>query len=59
VQPGQKHCAFIDLQKGKFNFHDMHDFERINDARTERPKEQWLLELKGIASLMAKFGSTD
>ncbi|MDP2995351.1 MAG: 6-phosphofructokinase, partial [Anaerolineales bacterium] len=55
---GSNNCAFIGLQKGKFNFHDMRDFERMIDARYERPKEQWWLELKGIASLMAKFSPT-
>jgi 6-phosphofructokinase 1 len=48
-------CTFIGLQKGHINFHDMQDFERMVDARHERPKEQWWLELKEIASLMAKF----
>jgi 6-phosphofructokinase 1 len=47
--------AFIGLQKGQFNFHDMRDFERMIDPHYERPKDQWWLELKGIASLMAKF----
>ena len=51
--------AFIGLQKGQFNFHDMQDFERMIDVQHERPKEQWWLELKGIASLMAKFSPTD
>ena len=26
------------------------------DAKHERPREQWWLDLKGIASLMAKLG---
>jgi 6-phosphofructokinase 1 len=56
---GSSNCAFIGLQKGKFNFHDMRDFERMIDVRYERPKEQWWLELKGIANLMAKFSPTD
>ncbi len=48
-------CSFIGLQKGQINFHDMQDFERMVDARHERPKDQWWLELKNMASLMAKF----
>jgi len=56
---GGNNCAFIGLQKGKFNFHDMRDFERMIDARFERPLEQWWLEMKGIASLMAKFSPID
>jgi 6-phosphofructokinase 1 len=49
-------CAFIGLQKGQTRFHDMQDFERMIDSKHERPKEQWWLELKGIANLMAKLG---
>jgi 6-phosphofructokinase 1 len=56
---GGSNCAFIGLQKGKINFHDMRDFERMVDAPHERPLDQWWLELKGIASLMAKFGPTE
>jgi 6-phosphofructokinase 1 len=48
--------AFIGLQKGQINFHDMQDFERMIDSKHERPKEQWWLELKGIATMMAKLG---
>lgn len=48
-------AAFIGLQKGQINFHDMQDFERMIDARHERPKEQWWLEMKEIAALMAKL----
>ncbi len=52
----ENNCAFIGLQKGQINFHDMQDFERMIDPKHERPKEQWWLELKGIAHLMAKLG---
>jgi 6-phosphofructokinase 1 len=48
-------CAFIGLQKGQVNFHDMRDFERMIDCKHERPTEQWWLDLKGIASLMARL----
>jgi 6-phosphofructokinase 1 len=52
---GGNNCAFIGLQKGQINFHDMRDFERMVDAEHERPREQWWLELKDIASMMAKL----
>jgi 6-phosphofructokinase 1 len=46
--------AFIGIQNGKIQFHDLRDFDRMIDAEHQRPKEQWWLELKGIASLLAK-----
>jgi 6-phosphofructokinase 1 len=49
-------CAFIGLQKGQINFNAMRDFERMVDQKAERPREQWWLDLKGIASIMAKLG---
>ncbi len=53
---GGHNAAFIGLQKGEINFHDMRDFERMVDMENERPREQWWLELKDIASLMARLG---
>ncbi len=55
-QCGKKehNSAFIGMQNGKIQFHDMRDFDRMIDAEYQRPKEQWWLELKGIASLLAK-----
>jgi 6-phosphofructokinase 1 len=49
-------CAFIGLQKGQVNFHNMMDFDRMIDAKHERPKEEWWLELKGLTNMMAKLG---
>jgi 6-phosphofructokinase 1 len=46
--------AYIGMQKGAIHFHDMRDFDRMIDSEHQRPKEQWWLELKGIASLLAK-----
>jgi len=47
--------CFIGLQDGKFIFHDMRDFDRMADLKYQRPREQWWLQLKTIANLMAKF----
>jgi len=52
---GGSNAAFIGLQKGQVNFHDMRDFERMIDCKHERPTEQWWLDLKGLASLMAQL----
>jgi 6-phosphofructokinase 1 len=53
---GEVNSAFIGMQRGDLKFHDMQDFERMIDAKHERPKDQWWLELKSLASLMAKLG---
>jgi 6-phosphofructokinase 1 len=46
--------CFIGLQNGKFIFHDMRDFDRMVDLKLQRPREQWWLQLRNIANLMAK-----
>ncbi len=48
--------AFIGLQNGKIQFHDMRDFERMVESKYQRPREQWWLDLKPIASLLAQHG---
>lgn len=52
---GGQNSAFIGLQDGKIKFHDMRDFDRMVDAKYQRPKEQWWLRLKEIVSMMAKL----
>jgi 6-phosphofructokinase 1 len=51
--------AFIGMQNGQIHFHDLRDFDRMIDAEHQRPKNQWWLELKGIASLLAQQGPND
>jgi 6-phosphofructokinase 1 len=48
-------ACFIGLQNGKFIFHDMRDFDRMADLKYQRPREQWWLQLRTIANLMAKL----
>jgi 6-phosphofructokinase 1 len=48
-------ACFIGLQNGKFIFHDMRDFDRMADLKLQRPREQWWLELRSIANIMAKL----
>ena len=57
-EKGSKDSAFIGIQNGQIKFHDLRDFDRMIDAEFQRPKQQWWLELKGIASLLAKSSST-
>ncbi len=56
---GEYNSAFIGMQNGQIHFHDMRDFDRLIDAEHQRPKEQWWLELKNIASLLAKYEARD
>lgn len=51
--------AYIGLENGKISFHDMRDFERMVDLNTQRPTEQWWLQLKNIAVLMAQLAPTE
>ena len=46
--------SFIGMQNGQIKFHDLRDFDRMIDAEHQRPKEQWWLELKPIATLLSR-----
>ena len=52
---GNTTSGFIGLQNGKFIFQDMRDFDRMGDLTFQRPREQWWLQLRTIANLMAKL----
>ena len=51
--------AFIGLQNGKTQFNDMRDFERMVELEYQRPREQWWLELRPIARLLAQHGPNE
>lgn len=46
-------AAFIGLQRGKVAFHAVEDFPKLSQLEFKRPKEQWWLELRPIARIMA------
>jgi len=48
--------AFIGLQNGQIRFHDMRDFERMVEFEYQRPREQWWMNLRPIARLLAQYG---
>ncbi len=48
--------AFIGLQTGKVQFFNLEDFPRMVDSAHQRPIEQWWLELRPIAKVMAQPG---
>jgi 6-phosphofructokinase 1 len=53
-EKSQFESSFIGMQNGQIHIHDMRDFDRMIDAEYQRPKQQWWLELKSIATLLAK-----
>ena len=53
---GGRRVSFMGMQDGNIQFQDMQDFERMIDADHQRPKEQWWLELRNIASMLAQHG---
>jgi hypothetical protein len=42
------------MQNGKVRTHDMLDFDRMVDEEYQRPRKQWWLKLRGIATLLAQ-----
>jgi len=46
--------AFIGVQSGKIQFFDLEDFPRMVDFVNNRPKEQWWMDLRTIAHVMAQ-----
>jgi len=48
--------SFIGLQGGKYKFEDMRDFPRMVDLEYQRPVDQWWMDLRPIARLLAKLG---
>ena len=53
---GSKKCAFIGLVGKEFIFHILDDFPRCIDESLLRPKDQWWMDLREIAKIMAQPG---
>ncbi len=51
--------AFIGLQGKEIKFHDLQDFPRMANLDMKRPKEQWWMNLRQIASEMSQLRSND
>ncbi len=52
-QPG---AAFIGMQAGDVRFTDLQDLPRLVDIPNQRPHEQWWMDIRPIARLLAKPG---
>jgi 6-phosphofructokinase 1 len=57
-EKGYDDCSFIGLQSGEYKFHDMRDFPRMVDMEHQRPRNQWWMDLREIAKLLAKLEPT-
>ncbi len=48
--------VFIGLQAGQIQFHNLEDYPRMTDAQYQRPKEQWWMDVRPIAKVLAQPG---
>ncbi|MFQ5613383.1 MAG: 6-phosphofructokinase [Anaerolineae bacterium] len=48
--------AFIGLQEGQVKFGNLQDLPRLVDETYQRPRQQWWLELRPVARLLAQPG---
>jgi 6-phosphofructokinase 1 len=47
-------CAFVGMQGREIRFHSLEDFPRMVDMVHQRPKEQWWMDLRRIARILAQ-----
>jgi 6-phosphofructokinase 1 len=55
---GSSQSAFLGTQGKEIKFHNLEDFLRLADEEHQRPKEQWWLDLRPIARVLAQPGPT-
>ncbi|UCC87514.1 MAG: 6-phosphofructokinase [Anaerolineales bacterium] len=46
--------AFIGQQGGRVEFHSLEDFRRMTEGQHQRPKEQWWMDLRPVARVLAQ-----
>jgi len=54
IESGDNQSAFIGLQGKEIRFHPIEDFDRMVDMKTQRPKDQWWMNLRSIAAVLAQ-----
>jgi 6-phosphofructokinase 1 len=50
----QPASSFIGLEAGRIKFHNMEEMPHMIDEENDRPSEQWWMELRPIAQLLAQ-----
>ncbi len=53
AEQGSQDCAFIGLQGHEIKFTNLEDFPRLVNLEMQRPREQWWLDLRPIAKILA------
>jgi 6-phosphofructokinase 1 len=54
VEKSTAESAFIGLHGKEIAFHQLQDFERLVDLKKQRPKEQWWMNYRSIARILAQ-----
>ncbi|MBN1439726.1 MAG: 6-phosphofructokinase [Anaerolineales bacterium] len=49
-------AMFIGMQRGKTQFYNLEDLPRMVDLPLSRPKEQWWMDMRGVAKVLSKPG---
>lgn len=56
ITENSKSVCFIGMQSGQIKFFDISDLARMADLPRARPKDQWWMEMRTIARLLAQTG---
>lgn len=56
AEQGSSESAFIGLQGKEIKFHNLEDFHRMTVVKYGRPKNQWWMDLRPIARVLAQPG---
>jgi 6-phosphofructokinase 1 len=54
IENDSTNSAFIGLHGREIKFHNLEDFDRLANLKTQRPKEQWWLDIRPIAKVLAQ-----
>jgi len=54
TEKGSSTCVFIGLQGKDIKFNNFEEFPRLADYKNQRPKTQWWMEIRQIASVLSQ-----
>jgi 6-phosphofructokinase 1 len=56
VEEGSTESAYIGITGSEIEFHNLEDFDHRVELKFQRPKEQWWMELRSVAQVLAQPG---